>query len=385
MPIVFKYKHNNCDSFAPGFTKGSGRGADGDVGESGNTLFFLDTEISDSYSMNLILEKIQNNYTVSGANIDMSARPYKTGDLFCSPQGEYYKLEYIDNAPVLEFLGKTRNVQSLPKVYTVCIHNVTNQLGSLCKGFAVSNRNIDIMYKSYKTNPKVTQQQWCEKEGIWIVIHIPGLTENYPILSVSFPQRKRLDLIAPPSAQYDDTSGVPFLWQYERTLEFTNIYTEEEFPEDVSSIDKKFLYFISSDLLDEFHLYGNNLKCTLNNNATGYYKYNPNKDKGININLCAQIWYENFLQSSDSPNGGNFVDFSGLIKDGNIDSNILTELIVTPRKEELYAGNSIFVSRQTDIPNVISNMFKDKDTKYSLLVTTNDHEIMQKQIEVIHK
>lgn len=91
--LSFKFKKPiNC-AYAPGRTTIGKKGEDGDSGENGTALYFIDYELNNSYIIELTQQKLENNYMLSGESEKISdVRKYRFGDLIISNSGNCYRI-----------------------------------------------------------------------------------------------------------------------------------------------------------------------------------------------------------------------------------------------------------------------------------------------------
>mgnify|MGYP006934502662 CR=1 FL=1 len=96
MAIVFKYKNPKNREYAPGFVNMGQNGESGHQGSHGNSLFILDYELNNSYNIELTLQKIDKNLSLSSLDTSLnnllSKRPYKEGDILMTSDKIFYKL-----------------------------------------------------------------------------------------------------------------------------------------------------------------------------------------------------------------------------------------------------------------------------------------------------
>ena len=93
MAITFKYKNHLSLSYAPGISIPGKDGLPGKKGISGNSMYFVDFDLDNSYSIDLALQKIENNKILTNdSNLDINSRPYKANDILISNTGNVYKI-----------------------------------------------------------------------------------------------------------------------------------------------------------------------------------------------------------------------------------------------------------------------------------------------------
>lgn len=96
MAIVFKYKNPKNREYAPGFVNVGQDGQEGKQGSHGNSFFILDYELNNSYNIELTLQKIDKNLSLtsldSSLNSLLAKRPYKEGDILMTSDKTCYKL-----------------------------------------------------------------------------------------------------------------------------------------------------------------------------------------------------------------------------------------------------------------------------------------------------
>lgn len=115
MAITFKYRNHLNLSYAPGVSYPGKDGLPGKKGISGNSMYFVDFDLDNSYSIDLALQKIENNNILTNdSNLTVNNRPYKVNDLLVSNTGNVYKIVEAVNDEAkaknykfdIKFLGK---------------------------------------------------------------------------------------------------------------------------------------------------------------------------------------------------------------------------------------------------------------------------------------
>ena len=96
--IVFKYKNSLERAYAPGIADSGEDGLRGDKGIAGPCMYYVGYDLDNSYSINLALQKIENNILLSDESTEHlpGERTYKNQDLIISTSGQLYMLK---NAP----------------------------------------------------------------------------------------------------------------------------------------------------------------------------------------------------------------------------------------------------------------------------------------------
>ena len=160
MGIVFKYKNKSNLSYAPGLASPGIDGSEGKQGISGNTVYFVDYDLDNSYSIQLALQRIENNQILSSlSNKNISSRPYKENDLLISKNRKVYKIVL---APVtsaqnykydIQYLGSIRD-KAIPPISKVVMYYSGNDTDCSLKLFlTLSFEDVtdeETIYKNYK-------------------------------------------------------------------------------------------------------------------------------------------------------------------------------------------------------------------------------------------
>lgn len=94
MSIVFKYKHSLERAYAPGIADSGENGEKGNKGIAGPCIYYVGYDLDNSYSINLALQKIENNLVLSDeSSVTLpEGRTYKNNDLIISVSGQCYRL-----------------------------------------------------------------------------------------------------------------------------------------------------------------------------------------------------------------------------------------------------------------------------------------------------
>lgn len=135
MAIIFKYKNPLNASYAPGFVGAGADGRQGDKGATGNALYFVDYELDNSYNIEVALQRIEKDYTLSSGTIESlkNYREYKVNDLILTPAGKCYRLilstldsTFKNYKYDIEYLGSIKK-KSSPAVLKVVFRDVTGK------------------------------------------------------------------------------------------------------------------------------------------------------------------------------------------------------------------------------------------------------------------
>jgi hypothetical protein len=132
--IAFRFNKPVNYNYAPGFVTSSKNisGDTGEQGEPGSTIYFTDTELNNSYAVELALQRIENNYILSGASqIAITGRTYKAGDIIISQGLICYRIVKSNNTNFkfdIEYLGQLRqpNLINGQNVNFIRIYDITN-------------------------------------------------------------------------------------------------------------------------------------------------------------------------------------------------------------------------------------------------------------------
>ena len=132
MAIVFKYKNATSLSYAPGFANAGDDGDEGKQGVSGNTVYFVDYDLDNSYSIQLALQRIENNQILSSSsNKTIDARPYKENDLLMSKSGNMYRIVLANQTSAqnykydIEYLGSLHDTKPPLSISKIIIYDIT--------------------------------------------------------------------------------------------------------------------------------------------------------------------------------------------------------------------------------------------------------------------
>lgn len=306
MAITFKYRNHLSLSYAPGISIPGKDGLPGKKGISGNSMYFVDFDLDNSYSIDLALQKIENNKILTNdSNIDINSRPYKANDILISNTGNVYKIvEAVNNEAKaknykfdIKFLGKLHHDVENDAIKVV-IYDIT---GLVVKDYqnnikyyparqkccVPTNRSETPVsdndeYKSMNTSVKDFYMY-----GTWIK---PVLWAGTDLTTTSTPLEKRLkyslilelnnnkEIIG--TREPGSTKSIQF--NFNKNLEFVspgiaaadssispnNVIFTHEFlmglsPNKISHSKYKTIY-LSDMMMDKYHPSKNNIQCTLN-------------------------------------------------------------------------------------------------------------------------
>ena len=162
MAIVFKYKNPKSREYAPGFVDMGIQGQQGKQGTHGNSLFLLDYELNNSYNVELTLQKIDKNLSLSSndssINELLSSRPYKEGDILITSNKVCYKLIHSNENSLfnnykfdVKRLGQLRNsyksnIKTL-KIFDFSGTRLVDETGKLIKSY---DTTIKSCYPNHK-------------------------------------------------------------------------------------------------------------------------------------------------------------------------------------------------------------------------------------------
>lgn len=304
MAVTFKYRNHMNLSYAPGISIPGKDGPAGKKGTSGNSMYFVDFELNDSYSIDLALQKIENNKILTNdSNLDINSRPYKANDLLVSNSGNVYKIinssgDTSKNYKFdIKFLGKLHKSVENDAVKMV-IYDIT--------GLVVENYKRQVKYYPARQKCCVPTNR-CEKPvsgaayensdfymyGTWIK---PVLWAGTDMTTTSTPLDKRLkySLILELHNEKKLT-GVQIPGQsnsvdfkFNKILEFSApgiaAMDSSISPQDVIFTDEFLLglsghahskyktIYLSDMFMDKYHPFKNNIQCTLSADKSAWYK-----------------------------------------------------------------------------------------------------------------
>lgn len=316
MAITFKYRNHLSLSYAPGISVPGKDGLPGKKGISGNSMYFVDFDLDNSYSIDLALQKIENNKILTNdSNLDINSRPYKANDILISNTGNVYKIVNSTGNEFktknykfdIKFLGKLhKSVESgaikmvIYDITGLVVENYRNQFKyfparqvscvptNRCEPeYQGTDYNDDecINSGSTKTN--------CYMYGAWIK---PVLWTHNNLTTEATPLEKRLkyslilelnntkELIGTRAPGSSDS--VKFV--FNKNLEFVSpgiaAADSSVSPENVIFTDEFLMgltgrrhspykaIYLSDMHMDKYHPSGNNLQCTLSEDENIWYK-----------------------------------------------------------------------------------------------------------------
>lgn len=345
MAIVFKYKNATSLSYAPGFTNAGVDGDEGMQGVSGNTVYFVDYDLDNSYSIQLALQRIENNQLLSStSNKNISDRPYKENDLLMSKSGNIYQIVLANQTSAQNYkfdikpLGSLHDAKASLSISKVIIYNITNKsitvldednnshietYDTVSYSPAFTNRTNKLIFDNITKEDKKLYGGWFK---IFLVVEIGIATDDtiekyftltrellneYSFdLSILLNCKKSLQQNSIPVEMGTDINALldpspKELYQcfdMYKKLEFTNLMVVPKIYDDTfdTLVDREMYFantyhikptfpnrllnsfYLSDFAMDKMHPAGNNIRCTLE------------KDRWI--------WYKTGIDSSDTFN-----------------------------------------------------------------------------------
>ncbi len=317
--IAFRFNKPVNYNYAPGFVTSSETisGDTGEQGEPGSAIYFTDTDLNNSYAIELALQRIENNYILSGASqIAITGRTYKAGDIIISQSLVCYKIVKSNNTNFkfdIEYLGQLRqpNLINGQNVNFIRIYDITNtairldgtsnkwlvRYPQITNGVTVNNRRY---FNSNDTNDKIDitidssidpSSNCFQLYGRWYkcIIDIAQKLEGVSYtLQIDIPNFKAYNINTFNGEPTNNTCHIPVdntfynskfkfntklniisdgivmptfvegLYNYEEVI-FKEIF-KDEINNEVPPI------FISDMTADKLYFSKNNLKCTFNDN-----------------------------------------------------------------------------------------------------------------------
>lgn len=348
MAIVFKYKNATSLSYAPGFANAGIDGEEGKQGISGNTVYFIDYDLDNSYSIQLALQRIENNQLLSSTSREsIEDRPYKENDLLMSKNGNIYKIVLANQTSAQNYkfdivsLGTIRDAKPALSVSKAIIYNITGwDQSRLYSG----DTDSQLLYEPTTISPAFTNrtkknifQEITEEDkilyGVWfkifLVVEAGNITEeassayfallenllsNYSFsLSILLNCKKSLqDKSAPTdmgngiNSRLDPSPSELYqCFDTYKKLEFINLPVifkgnndtfENLANREISIISKNNIrnpqeerlintFFLSDFSMDKMHPTGNNIRCTLGDKENIWFKTGNNAPDTYNIDI----------------------------------------------------------------------------------------------------
>lgn len=365
MAIVFKYKNQCSLSYAPGFATPGNDGNVGKQGISGNTLYFIDYDLDNSYSIQLALQRIENNQILSSvASKTIKDRPYKENDLLLSKSGKMYKIKAATVTSAqnykfdIEYIGSMHENNSTA-ISKAIIYDITgtriNKLDvktgdTLSYDYnAISNSPIYTNRSNKLISEEITEDD-KQMNGIWLKVFLAvdalysneqgkvlydemcdNLLKNYSFhLTVYLNNKKSLQGNSVPV----DRDKFPWdpspeeLYQklnFYKKIEFTNLIVipvrasessnfnilaskeiEVAYRNNIENqYDKNKLLnavYLSDYAMDKLHPSGNNIKFTGTEDKTIWYKSGlGTADSSIDIDENGEIYVYPYLEEGATP------------------------------------------------------------------------------------
>jgi hypothetical protein len=344
MGLTFKYKNLSSLSYAPGQARAGADGEKGKQGKTGNTVYFIDYDLDNSYTIQLALQKIENNQILSSTsdkkidNQTDGGRPYKENDIILSSSGNVYKIVLAKQTSAqnykfdIEKLGIIHDQISanIGKGYITNLTNYEdvseNTLNSdanlpersyLQRSLILNNSTESTIDSPISENDKVLP-------GVWIGIaleailpakpdvdYITAITNNYTYtLTIYLNNKKSYQGDTPPydegeSEHFDPTQKELYrVFNFYKKLEFTKLNIDTQHGNNPSSTVFYNVFFIPANEMDDLHPSGNDIRFTLSNDSemiwfkTGNGTSYPGGE--LSLNKGAFVFPYNNLDSIDS-------------------------------------------------------------------------------------
>lgn len=287
--LSFKFKKPISCAYAPGRTNIGKQGEDGNPGENGSALYFIDYELNNSYIIELTQQKLENGYVLSGESEKISdTREYHIGDIIITNSGNCYRLVKGSGYYTFDitYIGRiSNNIEEENKnVVRIYMCRVTSPLyPEICQGFMPNNRQFldtsnNIKSVLYSSDTDVSEiSEVFNLYGVWYKFIVTtdvefGNNIEFTVeINLKNSKTFQMDSINfSPTENNADPTGSPlyhFLPFY-KTLEFKAASTLASLIDTMSDNDKLELdnikpVFISDMSLDKMHLFGNDIKHTV--------------------------------------------------------------------------------------------------------------------------
>ncbi len=394
MAIVFKYRNKSNLSYAPGFSTPGEDGNEGKQGTSGNTVYFVDYDLDNSYSVQLALQRIENNQILTSvANKSIASRPYKENDLLISKSGKVYKIVL---APVtsaqnykydIQYLGSIRDkaIPSISKVLIACAPKVSDRAS--IDGRYDANVRLSVFLTVFLEDQEDFDKAYKE------------ILDNYSFsLSIYLNNKKSWTANTPPvnmDGKIDPTEDNLYqIINFYKKLEFTNLIpvpVVSDTPYTFAELSRRQEYYANeynlyddysavpyssnfdNDILNRLHPSGNDIKCTV-------------QFKGDGENKKA-LWYDTGINSPDGTGGTIRLDPLGdayefpFVDEGNIPTDDDVRLTKQQMTDRLFFFNGASDEQkgEDDYSAEFLNMFPEGAVGKSL--TISDMHTAQDQLD----
>ena len=327
MALTFRYKNLASLSYAPGTAKAGENGDIGKQGTSGNTLYFIDYDLDNSYAIQLALQRIENNQILSSTrDKTINDRPYKENDIIISSSGKTYRIINSKESSAknykfdIEVLGAIHNQPSV-NISKIIIANITsydditsvNDIdNSKCayvqKSAATTNNANSLIGEAYTpedfimagtwikvyvivtlstiSNPDLTETEQLESQYIDLLKMQDKTSGNSYSLTLYLNNKKSFQGMTPPCDYEADPVpiGLNGIFSFYKKLEFPNlsIFKGSTFADCLADEIKakglddngnliyypdvkplSNIYFLSDIEMDGMHPSGNEIRCTL--------------------------------------------------------------------------------------------------------------------------
>jgi hypothetical protein len=151
MAVVFKYKHPCSYEYAPGFVNIGVDGEQGERGIAGNAVYFTDTDLDNSYNIELALQQIENNYILSSTKINqLKGRTYKVNDILLSSNGKCYRL--IESNLNSLFKNYKFDIEFLGSLHKSSFNNATRVIAYDFTNSKIYDANTNELLKEFPSH-----------------------------------------------------------------------------------------------------------------------------------------------------------------------------------------------------------------------------------------
>lgn len=294
----FRFKKPINWAYAPGLTKAGADGSVGPKGLDGNSIYFIDYELNNSYNIELAQQKLENNYTLSGNSTHISEeREYHSGDIIISDSGNCYRIEkgvdpyYTFSINYIGKISTSRNSNNELKNVKLLIYTLSDcpEYPREYIGFLPNNRQfLDASNGKYSVSHTVDSYIDHEEDtevfgttGIWYKFIV--LTETESPSNIDYTVEVKLknnksyhfNSVSDPnyaSKQDPLENSLYRKFEFEKILEFpapSMTFTDFDSSYDGNDITYATYggtepYFLSEMLFDKVHLFGNDVKHVVN-------------------------------------------------------------------------------------------------------------------------
>lgn len=225
MSVVFKYKNSLERAYAPGIADSGEDGLRGDKGIAGPCIYYVGYDLDNSYSINLALQKIENNILLSDESTAKlpGERKYKNQDLIISTSGQCYMLVDAPEGSTYSF-----NIKSIGQIARDDVNDPNPILRILFVVFSNEPEYFNTTYTFMQrtcvppTNyERMTYNSTFNLDGIWVMPIIYTSEELNLDLKLYFNLEKELTKDKLPNETID-SSRIGSI-NFTKYLEFSDI------------------------------------------------------------------------------------------------------------------------------------------------------------------